>query len=270
MSDIFHIQISWADWALAAMPLGLLMLAVIPCITYIIARPELKKIDNINIATAGLRELGRISGKEKALVIVFVSALLGWIFSRHLGLNESAVAVIAMVSALIFNIISWNEVLQNKGGWNTLIWYGGIIGLSATLNKVGFFQWLASFMSAHLDFLGPGNSTIVLLLFLSIVVRYLFASGGAYVAAMVPVFATIGLITGTAPLLFALAILFSNSYGGCITHYGGAAGPIIFAAGYNDIKTWWLVGAVLALLTFLVHILLGIPWWDFLLQQNML
>lgn len=270
MSDIFHIQISWAGWALAAMPLGLLMLAVIPCITYIIARPELKKIDNINIATAGLRELGRISGKEKALVIVFVSALLGWIFSRHLGLNESAVAVIAMVSALIFNIISWNEVLQNKGGWNTLIWYGGIIGLSATLNKVGFFQWLASFMSAHLDFLGPGNSTIVLLLFLSIVVRYLFASGGAYVAAMVPVFATIGLITGTAPLLFALAILFSNSYGGCITHYGGAAGPIIFAAGYNDIKTWWLVGTVLALLTFLVHILLGIPWWDFLLQQNML
>ncbi|MGP4132053.1 DASS family sodium-coupled anion symporter [Pantoea tagorei] len=270
MSDIFHIQISWAGWALAAMPLGLLMLAVIPCITYIIARPELKKIDNINIATAGLHELGRISGKEKALVIVFVSALLGWIFSRHLGLNESAVAVIAMVSALIFNIISWNEVLQNKGGWNTLIWYGGIIGLSATLNKVGFFQWLASFMSAHLDFLGPGNSTIVLLLFLSIVVRYLFASGGAYVAAMVPVFATIGLITGTAPLLFALAILFSNSYGGCITHYGGAAGPIIFAAGYNDIKTWWLVGTVLALLTFLVHILLGIPWWDFLLQQNML
>lgn len=128
MSDIFHIQISWADWALAAMPLGLLMLAVIPCITYIIARPELKKIDNINIATAGLRELGRISGKEKALVIVFVSALLGWIFSRHLGLNESAVAVIAMVSALIFNIISWNEVLQNKGGWNTLIWYGGLSG----------------------------------------------------------------------------------------------------------------------------------------------
>jgi di/tricarboxylate transporter len=50
-------------------------------------------------------------------------------------------------------------------------------------------------------------------LFLSIVVRYLFASGGAYVAAMVPVFATVGLVTGTAPALLALAILFSNSYG---------------------------------------------------------
>lgn len=270
ISDIFHIQISWVGWALAAMPLGLLMLALVPCITYKIARPELKKIDNIKIATAGLNALGRISGKEKRLVMVFISALLGWIFSRHMGLNESAVAVIAMVSALIFNIISWNEVLQNKGGWNTLIWYGGIIGLSAALNKEGFFHWLAAFMSAHLNFLGPGNSTIALLLFLSILVRYLFASGGAYVAAMVPVFATVGLVTGTAPLLFALALLFSNSYGGCITHYGGAAGPIIFAAGYNDIKSWWLVGTVLALLTFCLHILLGLPWWAFLMQQDLL
>lgn len=92
-------------------------------------------------------------------------------------------------------------------------------------------------MSEHLDFLGAGNTTIVIIVFLSIVVRYLFASGGAYVAAMVPVFATVGLVTGTAPALLALAILFSNSYGGCITHYGGAAGPIIFAAGYNDIKS---------------------------------
>ena len=62
-------------------------------------------------------------------------------------------------------------------------------------------------MSEHLDFLGAGNTTIVIIVFLSIVVRYLFASGGAYVAAMVPVFATVGLVTGTAPALLALAIV---------------------------------------------------------------
>ena len=111
---------------------------------------------------------------------------------------------------------------------------------------------------------------IVIIVFLSIVVRYLFASGGAYVAAMVPVFATVGLVTGTAPALLALAILFSNSYGGCITHYGGAAGPIIFAAGYNDIKSWWLTGTIIALLTFLLHMVVGIPWWGFLIQHGIL
>lgn len=188
ISDIFHIQISWVGWALAGVPVGLLMLAVIPWIGYKITRPELKKLDNVQIATAGLNELGPISGKEKGLIVVFISALLGWIFSRYLGLNESSVAVVAMVGALVFNIICWNDVLQNRGGWNTLIWYGGIIGLSATLSKEGFFKWLAAFMSDHLDFLDGGNSTIMMIVFLSIVVRYLFASGGAYVAAMVPVY----------------------------------------------------------------------------------
>ncbi|MGN2266436.1 anion permease, partial [Klebsiella michiganensis] len=60
------------------------------------------------------------------------------------------------------------------------------------------------------------------------------------------------------------------SYGGCITHYGGAAGPIIFAAGYNDIKSWWLTGTIIALLTFLLHMVVGIPWWGFLIQHGIL
>lgn len=70
---------------------------------------------------------------------------------------------------------------------------------------------------------------------------------------MVPVFATVGLVTGTAPTLLALAMLFSNAYGGGITHYGGAAGSIIFAAGYSDIKSWWYIGTAVALITFVVH-----------------
>ncbi|NDJ58790.1 anion permease [Enterobacteriaceae bacterium 4M9] len=270
ISDIFNIHISWVGWMLAGMPVGLLMLAIIPYIGYKISPPELTKIDNVKIATSGLETLGPMNMKEKGLVVIFFSALLGWIFSHYLGLNASSVAIIAMGGALLFNIISWNDILQNKGGWNTLIWYGGIIGLSATLSKEGFFKWLADFMSHHLDFLGAGNETIVIIVFISILVRYLFASGGAYVAAMVPVFATVGLVTGTAPVLLALAILFSNSYGGCITHYGGAAGPIIFAAGYNDIKSWWIIGTVVALLTFVVHMVVGLPWWNFLLNSGML
>ncbi|MDL8205904.1 anion permease, partial [Escherichia coli] len=63
---------------------------------------------------------------------------------------------------------------------------------------------------------------------------------------------------------------FPNSYGGMVTHYGGAAGPVIFGVGYNDIKSWWLVGAVLTILTFLVHITLGVWWWNMLIGWNML
>ena len=42
------------------------------------------------------------------------------------------------------------------------------------------------------------------------------------------------------------------------------------SVGYNDIKSWWLVGAVLTILTFLVHITLGVWWWNMLIGWNML
>ena len=63
---------------------------------------------------------------------------------------------------------------------------------------------------------------------------------------------------------------FPNSYGGMVTHYGGAAGPVIFGVGYNDIKSWWLVGGMLTFLTFIVHITLGVWWWSMLIDWNML
>lgn len=41
-------------------------------------------------------------------------------------------------------------MVKNKGGWNTLIWYGGIIGLSSLLSKVKFFEWLAEVFKNNL------------------------------------------------------------------------------------------------------------------------
>ncbi|WP_354035462.1 anion permease [Citrobacter sp. UYEF32] len=58
--------------------------------------------------------------------------------------------------------------------------------------------------------------------------------------------------------------------GGCITHYGGAAGPITFAAGYNDIKSWWITGTIVEILTFVTHITVGFPWWAYLKSSGML
>lgn len=76
--------------------------------------------------------------REKMLSCLFVLALGGWVFSSALGVNESTVAICVMALMLVLKIVTWDDVIKNKGGWNTLIWYGGIIGLSSLLSKVGF------------------------------------------------------------------------------------------------------------------------------------
>lgn len=268
MAPILNIDLSWGQWALAALVPGVVCLLLTPFIIYMMYKPELKKVDNKAIAEAGLKELGPMKLREKMLSVLFIAALGGWIFSSQLGIDASTVALCVMAGALVFSVVSWDDVLKNKGGWNTLIWYGGIIGMSGVLTKAGFFKWLAATLQTSLDF--GDNSTMALLaiLFISVAIRYLFASGGAYVAAMVPVFATVGAVAGANPMLLALGLLFSNSYGGSVTHYGGAAAPIVFGAGYNDIKSWWIIGGVVAFGSLLIHCTVGIAWWELLIAMG--
>ena len=270
MEPVLGFKVNWIEWFLAASVPGLLCLFLTPLICYFIAKPELKHVDNKNIAKKGLEELGPMSMREKSLAVLFVLALLGWIFADFLGVNSTTVALITMVLCIVLNIVSWDDVRKNKAGWDTLIWYGGIIGMSKILENAKFFEWLADTLNKHLDFGDHGMLALVVILILSVSVRYLFASGGAYVAAMIPVFATVGKVAGAPVELLTLGLLFANSYGGSVTHYGGGPGPITFGAGYNDIKSWWTAGFIIAFGSLLVHTTIGFGWWNFLMSMGWL
>jgi len=270
MSDIMSIKLTWNGWAIAAAVPGIIMLALVPWVIYKMNPPEIKHVDNKSIASKGLDELGSMTTKEKIFFVIFIMALLGWIFAAQLKINEATVVIIAMALCLFTGVVSWDDILKNKGGWTTFIWFGGIIGMSGILTKAGFFKWLAEFLKTHMNFGDNGTVALIVILLISVAVRYLFASGSAYVAAMIPVFATVGMVAGAPPLPMALALLFSNAYGGALTHYGGAAAPIIFGAGYNTIKEWWIVGGVIAVLCLLVHSTIGLAWWNFLMGRGII
>ena len=240
--------------------------------------PELKKVDNKKIAEDGLRELGPMSTKEKFLVALFILALLGWIMhsvlkeffgmTKFMGvkiaMNATSVAVGIMALTFITGVMSWDELLKNKSGWSTLIWFGGIVGLSDVLTKMKFFSWLAVVMKSYMNFGDNATLALWVIVFASVAVRYLFASGTAYVAAMLPVFLTVGMAAGANPMALALALAASNSYGGALTHYGGAAAPIIFGAGYNTTKSWWTIGGVVGIISFVFMMTIGVGWWKLL------
>lgn len=258
--SVLGLDVDWTNWAIAASVPGLLMLLGIPLAIYIIYPPELKKIDGKSIAVAGLKDLGPMSLKEKMLVGIFVLALLGWIFGGRFKIDATTVGLGAMVGCLLLGIIDWNDVLSSKGAWSTLLWFGGIIGLSSVLSQSGFFKWMAKVLGDIIPTGIPPYLSLCIIIFLSIVVRYFFASGSAYIAAMMPVFLAVGGAAGAPAGALVYFLLFTNAYGGMVTHYGGAAGPILFGSGYTDVKSWWMVGGVMALLTYIVHMTVGVLW----------
>ena len=274
MEPILHVKFDWGQWFFAASIPGLLCLLLTPLVVYLICPPELKQLDNKAIAKKGLEELGPMTIREKTLLGLFVLAVLSWALGKPiLGLQEASTTAISIMALLvIFTVVSWDDLLKNKGAWNTLIWYGGILGLSSVLKKAHFFDWLSQFLGEKLAFLGTDHGTLaaVVILFMSVAIRYLFAAGGAYIAAMVPVFSAVGLAAGADPTLLALGLLFSNCYGGALTHYGSGPAPVIYGAGYNDIKSWWIVGAVFAFGNLLIHVTIGFAWWKALVGMGVL
>ena len=264
--------LSWPQWFYAASVPGLICLFLTPLVVYFICPPELKKLDNKAIAKKGLEELGPMTVREKTLLGLFILAVLSWALGEKIGIKEASTTAISIMTLLVIcGVLVWDDMLKNKGAWNTLVWYGGLLGLSGVLEKAHFFDWLSATMQANLNF-GGISSTIatVIILFMSVAVRYLFASGGAYIAAMVPVFAAVGLAAGADPTLLALGLLFSNCYGGALTHYGSGPAPIIYGAGYTDIKSWWIVGAVFAFGNLLIHVTIGFAWWKALVGMGVL
>lgn len=261
INDILKVEITWMNWFLAGVVPGIITLLLTPLIIYLVYPPELKILDNRRISQQGLAELGEYSLKEKKLSMIFVAALLGWIVGSFYDLDASVVAILAFVIVLITGVLSWDDILKSKGAWNVLIWFGGVLGLSSAMSKEGVFTWIGSFISQHIELSVNSYASVVVIVFISIIIRYFIVSGSAYVVAMMPVFFTIGLLANIPPALLGISLAFSAVYGSGLTHYGSAPGPIIFSAEYVSLKAWWSVGAVIVLMIYLIHMTLGIWWW---------
>ena len=262
ITKLTGVSLNWAQWAAAMFVPGFIMLMLMPLIGYMYERPSVKDIDNKKIAADGLAELGPMKASEKGLIVIALLAITGWVLPTFgIKIDATAVAIVAMIATFVCGIISWDDLLKTKAAWNTLIWFGGILGLSSALTKGKFFEWLAKYLEAHMNFGLDPFMMLILISIISVVVRYFFASGTAYISAMLPVFLIVGINAGIDPTLLAFIMIGTNAYGGSVTHYGAAPGPIIFSAGYNNVKDWWTVGLISAVVCLVLNYVIGIPWW---------
>lgn len=259
---ILKVHVDWFTWAKAALVPGLLILLLIPFVVYKLYPPELKEISNKEIAAAGLKEIGILSLKEKLLIVYFLLAVVGWATGNITKIDSTSIAIAFVVACLFTGVVKWDTLVRSISAWNTLIWYGGIIGISEALAKGKFFEWLARLMGENLVF-STENTVLVMgaLLILSLVVRYLFASMGAFVATMIPVLYTIGNAYSLPAFPLTMLLATGAGYGSLLTHYGGGCCVLLFGPGFVDQGTWWKIGAIIVGLSFLIYMTVGLFYW---------
>ncbi|MDD4600235.1 putative malate transporter YflS [bioreactor metagenome] len=258
--ELFGVTITWMQWFMACIVPGLVCTIAFPYILYKIYPPELKHTPEAKgMAKAELNKMGPMSKNEKILTFIFIGALILWATSSITKFDSAFVALTGLSIMLLTGVLNWDDVLEEKGAWDVLIWMGVLVNMAAYLSKLGLIGWFAGVVGAEL----AGISWFAMLIILGVIYNYMhygFASNTAHVMALFAAFATIAVAAG-APVLLT-AIIFGVLANACstLTHYACGVSPIFFGSGYMTQGEWWKNGFVLSIANLIIWLGIGIPW----------
>ena len=247
---IAGVEITWMQWCLGFLPIGGLLVLAVPWLTYVIYPPELRRSSEVPAwAARELTRMGRVTGREIAMAGLVALALALWIFGGR-WVDPSMVVLIEISLMLICRIVAWDDILQNKSGWNVLTWFATLVVLADGLNKVGFIGWFGRNAAALLAGHSP-LAVMVMLVALFFFIHYLFASLTAHTTAVMPVILAAGVAVPGMPVReFVLLLGFSLGIMGVLTPYATGPAPVYFASGFIARRDFWRLGLIFGLIFF--------------------
>jgi DASS family divalent anion:Na+ symporter len=263
-AQLAGVQVTWSSWLIAALAPGIASCIAIPYLVYCMLPPLIRRTPAAaDFAKSELLEMGGLSRREK-IVLATVSCVCGlWVTTHWHGLDVTLVALGGVSVLFLFNVLTWNNALNEKTAWDMLVWYGGLIMMGELLNETGtpkaFALWVQS-QIGHLPWMAVLMATLVLYFY----IHYAFATITAHVLAMFPVFVVMLVHNGTPPALavYSLACLANLTAG--LTHYGTTTAPIIFSERYINLRDWWRVGFAASLVNLAIWLTVGFAWWKLL------
>lgn len=266
-----QIDLSWGTWALAMLLPGLIAILVMPLVLFKVYPPEITDTHAAHdFAKTKLTELGPIKGSEKILLGVFAWLLFLWagvpelLFGDDYAVDPTAAAVSGLALLLISGVLSWDDVLNEKGAWDTVVWFAALVMMATFLNKLGVVPWLSKSLQGGIEHLGIGVGAGILLLLAYTYAHYMFASTTAHITAMFGAFYAAGIALGAPPMAYALIMAAASSIMMTLTHYATGTSPIIYNSGYTTLGQWWFAGLVMSVVNLIIWIVVGSIWWSIL------
>lgn len=262
------ITLTWGSWLIAALLPCLVSLLLVPLLVYWLVRPEIKHTpDAPGLARRELAEMGRMSRGEWIMLITVGILLILWVFGDKLGVDATTASFTGLSVLLLSGVLSWEDVKNEKGAWDTLIWFAALLMMANQLKKLGFTAWFGHLIGEGISSTLHGANWVVILLLLNAAyfyTHYFFASGNAQIAALYAVFLGVGLQLHIPPAPMALILAFTSSLYCSLTQYTHARGPILFGAGYVPTGVWWRTGFIISLFNQAVFLTVGLLWWKIL------
>lgn len=252
------VEITWMQWALAFLPIGVPLVAALPWLVYKIYPPEIRASAEVpSWAAAELTKLGRLTRREAVMGVLVSGALALWVFGGSV-IDPTMVALAAISLMLICGVVTWNDILANTPAWNVLAWFATLVTLADGLNKVGFVGWFGKNAAVLLGGHSP-LFVMVALVSLFFFIHYLFASLTAHATAVMPVVLAAGAAVPGMPVReFTLLLSFSLGIMGVLTPYATGPAPLYFGSGFVPRRDFWRLGAIFGLIFFVAMVGIGL------------
>ena len=240
------IVIAWGQWFTTLAGIMVPLFLLVPLLAYIFYPPEQKKSPEAPAwAARELEKMGKVSRNELMMLGMGLLALVLWVFGKQIGINGTTAALAVLCLLVLSDVITWDDVLSNKGAFNVFIWFATLVALASGLKKVGFLKWAAGLISTGLTGFDP-VTVVILLVVLFFLFHYFFASVTAHVVALLPLFLGVAANLIPVEMMEPLSLLLVGSLGlmGIITPYATGPSPVWYGAGYINQATWWRLGAI--------------------------
>lgn len=265
MKSAAHTTLSWGDWFLGMLPLSLLLILLVPYLTYLLYPPTIRQGNQVCVwASEQLKAMGPLSGREFKMIILMILALLLWIFGGKL-IDAATVGYAVVALMLLGKVISWDDIISNKSAWNVFFWLASLIALATGLNQNGFIQWFGTGLAGHLAGLSP-TWVMVTLITTFYLLRYFFASATAYTSALAPMMIATALVIPDLPLpAFCLMLGAAIGLGSIVTPYATGPSPIYYGSGYLPTADYWRLGALFGALFLVLLLATGLLWMPLVL-----
>jgi anion transporter len=265
------IEVAWSNWFIGFAPLGILLVLLVPLLSYIICKPEVRESPEVVAwAASELKAMGSLSRNEWVMASLVVLAMFLWITGSNpniklpfLGanyINATMVVLVVISLLLVTKVIDFADIVAEKTAWEVFFYFTALLTLSSGLNEIGFIKWVAEGFAKPL---GGMSATLAMVVLVSLFfwIHYFFSSITAHAAAMLPVVLAVGMaIPGVSVPTLTLLCCYSLGLMGVISPYATGPAPIYYGSGFIDRRAFWKYGFIFGIIYFTGLLVIVLPW----------
>lgn len=205
MMEGMGMHITFAQWCIIGIPLGLLTTILFAWWLPIVFTPEAISEASISAMREQVNKLPNLTTKEIKSIIVVVAMIVLWFVGSWIPyFSTTVVAILGMTVMFLpgMELLTWKEFADDCN-WNLVFVMGSVSILMVGVTSTGAMDWIAGKLFANIGIL-PVTIMFIAIAVVICVMRAFIPTTTAVIALFVPLLTSIANITGAnlAALLF--------------------------------------------------------------------